>query len=82
MIDNLYFVRRTKGNVIVSIMYSKTDNKYHFVNLTKSHICHCCFNTVEDAILDMDQLKNEGKIIEYYKMENWMCVSRKENVIG
>lgn len=66
--DNLYFVRRTKGNVIVSIMYNRTDNKYHFVNLTSNHICSCCFNTINDAILDMERFKNEGKVIEYYKI--------------
>lgn len=69
MIKDMYFIRRSKGNVIVSIMHSRTDNKYHFVNLTSSHICSCCFDTVEDAILDMEQFKNEGKIIEYYKIE-------------
>lgn len=69
MIDNLYFIRRVKGNVIVSIIYNKTDNKYHFVNLTSNHICSCCFETVDKAILDMERLKKEGKIMEYYKIE-------------
>ena len=68
VINNLYFIRRTKGNVIISIMYNRTDNKYHFVNLSSNHICTCGFDTVDDAIADMEQFKNDEIIIDYYKI--------------
>ena len=44
------------------------DNKYHFVNITHNHICTCAFNNVQDAINDMDNLKKNGKILDYYKI--------------
>ena len=65
---NVYFVEREDGNVTVSIMYFPTDNKYHFVNFTKGHICACGFESVDDALVDMEKLKNEGNIINYYKI--------------
>ena len=50
-------------------MFDRKDEKYHFVNLTKDHICSCGFDTIEDAILDIEQFKNDGKIIDYYKID-------------
>lgn len=67
-INNLYFIKREKDNVVVSIMFCKADKKYHFVNLTKDHICSCAFDKIDDAILDMEHFKNNGKLIEYYKI--------------
>lgn len=68
LVNNLYFIKREKDNVIVSIMFCIADKKFYFVNLTKNHICTCGFNTIDDAILDMEHLKNSGKLIEYYKI--------------
>lgn len=50
-------------NVEVIIARNKSDDTYSFINLTKQHICPCKFKTMEDAIADMERLKNEGKII-------------------
>lgn len=66
--NEVYFVERKQGNVIVSIMHCRIDNKYHFVNLSKSHICTCAFNSIKDAINDMVKLKRLKKIINYYKI--------------
>ena len=63
---NIYFVKRQQGDVLVSIMYNRTDKKYHFVNLSKGHICSCGFETINDAILDMEHYKNNGMIDAYY----------------
>ena len=67
--NNIYFVKRKSGNVIVSIMRNKSDNTYSFVNLTKNHICPCRFNSVEDAVKDMDEKILNGEIVEYLKLE-------------
>lgn len=56
---------REHSTVIVVILYSRTDGKYHFVNLTHGHICKCAFDTVEDAIADMEKQKQEGLLIDY-----------------
>ena len=63
---NIYFVKRQQGDVLVSIMYNRTDKKYHIVNLSKGHICSCGFKTINDAILDMEHYKNNGIIDDYY----------------
>lgn len=67
--ENTYLVVREKGNVIVSIMFSKFSRSYHFVNLTKGHICSCEFETVFDAVNDMQNKKDNGEIIDFIKME-------------
>lgn len=64
-----YLVIRDKGNVIVSIMWNRVDQCYHFVNLTKGHICSCDFNTVQDAIADMQEKKDNGEIIDFVEIK-------------
>ena len=70
VLKNTYYVKRKrKDDVIVSIMYNRADNKYHFVNLLKTHICSCGFETIEEAIADMEQRKNNGSICDFYLIE-------------
>ena len=64
-----YLVIRDKGNVVVSIMWNRMDQRYHFVNLTKGHICSCDFKTVQDAIADMQEKKDNGEIIDFVEIE-------------
>ena len=66
--DNLYCVKKNTGNVIVAIMYSRSDKKYHFVNLTKDHICECGFESIEAAIYDMELKRLNGELIDYFKI--------------
>ncbi len=67
VLKNTYFVKRKrKDDVIVSIMYNKADNKYHFVNLSKNHICSCGFETIEEAIADMGARRNKSSINGFY----------------
>ena len=63
-----YLVVKRTGNVVVSIMLNHVDNKYHFVNLTKNHICKCAFDDVSAAIEDMEQQKQDGRIIDYFEI--------------
>ena len=67
--NNIYLVQRTNGNVIVSIMRNKSDNTYSFVNLTKGHICPCRFDSVEDAVKDIDEKILNGESVGYFKLE-------------
>lgn len=69
MKDNIYLVIREKDNVVVSIMMNKLDHTYSFVNLTKRHICTCKFDSIEDAIKDMEEKKDNGEIIDFINME-------------
>lgn len=67
--NNIYLVQCKSGNVIVSIMRNKSDNTYSFVNLTKNHICPCRFDSVEDAVKDIDEKILNGDIVRYFKLE-------------
>lgn len=67
--NNIYLVQRKSGNVVVSIMRNKSDGTYSFVNLTKGHICSCRFDSVEDAVKDMDEKILNGEIIGYFKLK-------------
>ena len=66
--NNIYLVTRQKDIVLVSIMRNKLDGTYSFVNLTKGHICTCKFNTVEEAVKDMQNKKETGEVISYFKV--------------
>lgn len=66
--DNVYIATRQKNNVLVSIMRNKLDGTYSFVNLTKGHIYTCKFNTIEDAVKDMQIKKENGEVISYFKV--------------
>lgn len=63
-----WLVKRPHDEIIVTIMKNKSDASYSFINLTKEHICPCRFNSVNDALRDMDRLKDSGKIIDYLKL--------------
>lgn len=67
--NNVYLVQRKSGNVMVSIMRNKSDNTYSFVNLTKGHICSCRFDSVEDAVKDMDEKILNGEVTGYFELE-------------
>lgn len=79
--NNIYLVQRKSGNVIVSIMRNKSDDTYSFVNLTKNHICPCRFNSVEDAVKDMDEKILNGEISVYSKLEEMQNIKALEKQI-
>ena len=60
-----WLVERPHDSVVVTIMRNKSDNTYSFINLTKGHICSCRFDSVDDALKDMDKQIAEGKILKY-----------------
>ena len=63
-----WLVKRPYDEVIVTIMKNKSDETYSFINLTKEHICPCKFISIDDALKDMDRLKDCGKIISYLEL--------------
>lgn len=63
-----WLVIRPNDEVIVTIMQNKADDTYSFINITKEHICSCKFNSVEDALEDMNKQIAEKKIIKYVEL--------------
>ena len=63
-----FYVERPNDDVVVYIMINRQDNKYHFVNLSHGHICSCAFDTMEDAIEDLNRCISEGSVLRYFEM--------------
>ena len=51
--------------VLIVLFKHKQEGKYSWVNFTKGHICPCKFDTVEDAIADLEKYRESGKIINF-----------------
>lgn len=64
-----WLVKRPNDKVIITIMKNKCDGTYSFINLTKEHVCPCKFNSIDDALKDMNRLKDCEKIINYFELE-------------
>lgn len=62
-------VTRPDDTIDVIIMKHKLENKWSFVNLTKGHICPCKFNSIEEAIADLDSYIEKGKVLKYKILE-------------
>lgn len=60
-------IYRDDGLRYCKILYDKRLKGYRFVNLTKEHekVCECVFETIDDALKDLDRFKSEGKVIKY-----------------
>lgn len=49
---------RTTDTVSVLILPHKETGQYSYINLTKGHICPCMFDSIEEAIADLDTYDN------------------------
>lgn len=63
-----WLVNRPKDEVVVAVMKNKVDNTYSFINLTKEHICPCKFESIDDALKDMDERVKNGEINYYFEL--------------
>lgn len=59
--------RKTKGDCCVMIVKDRATDKYCFVNLTHPHVCACRFNTVTEALQDMNK---RDDVISYEAVES------------
>ncbi len=65
----IFKVIRPKDIVYVALYRHKDTNKYSFVNLTKGHICPCKFNSIEEAIADIESQKMRGLVLNYTEIK-------------
>ena len=56
---------RPDNTVICSIMYDRHERGYRFINLTHNHICECVFLSIEDAMKDLEEKRENGDVLEY-----------------
>lgn len=61
-----FFVQRPNDWCEVEIWFDRATGKYCFVNMTKGHVCACRFDTEKDAIADLEEQKQQGKVIKYF----------------
>ena len=58
-------VERPGSTVEVAIMLDKSTGKYAFVNLTKEHVCRCRFDSVLEAVADLERERQRGHVISW-----------------
>lgn len=61
-------ILRPKDTCIVMLLPNKETGEWSFVNVTKGHICPCKFKSLEEALEDLENYKQKGKIISYEKI--------------
>ena len=48
-------IRRNRPDCIMMLCQDRTTKKWCFVNLSTEHVCACRFDTIKDAIADMEK---------------------------
>ena len=64
-----FLVSKPNETIEVLLLHYKNTNKYSFVNITKGHICSCVFNSIDEAIEDMEERKKKGLIDRYRRIK-------------
>lgn len=64
-----FIVHKENEDLDVLLLRHKNTNKYSYVNLTKGHICTCIFDSIEEAIQDMENRKKQGLLVDYTLIE-------------
>ena len=70
--DSIIEIIRKKDKVIVSIVRDENTNKYCFFNITKQHVCRCRFDSIEDAIHD---LETREEVLSYRFVKLSVCIN-------
>ena len=60
-----FIVHKETEDLDVLLLRHKGTDKYSFVNLTKGHICKCVFDSVDEAMKDIEDRKANGLLIDY-----------------
>lgn len=74
----IFKVVRPKDTVFLALCKYKGTNEYSFVNITKGHICSCKFNSIEEAIADIESQKMCGLVLSYTEI-NQSEFEKEEN---
>lgn len=64
-----FLIHKSSGTAEVLLLPHKGTDQYSFVNLTKGHICPCRFNSIDEALKDLETRKQRGYISSYKVME-------------
>lgn len=60
-----FVVHKETEDLDVLLLRHKGTDKYSFVNLTKGHICKCVFDSIDEAMKDIEDRKVKGLLIDY-----------------
>lgn len=60
-----FIVHKETEDLDVLLLRHKGTDKYSFVNLTKGHICKCVFDSVDEAMKDIEDRKAKGLLVDY-----------------
>lgn len=59
-----------KESCFVMLCKDRLSGKWCFVNLTSMHVCSCCFNTMDEAIKDLENRDD----VERYNVRDDMLI--------
>ena len=64
-----FIVHKETEDLDVLLLRHKGTDKYSFVNLTKGHMCKCVFDSVDEAMKDIEDRKVKGLLVDYEIVE-------------
>lgn len=64
-----YLVVRPNDIIEVLLLKNRDEDTWSFVNITNGHVCPCKFESIDNALEDMDRYVREGKIIRYQRVD-------------
>ena len=64
-----FIVHKENEDLSVFLLRHKNTDKWSFINMTKGHICQCIFDSIEDAMKDIEDRKKKGLLIDYEIVE-------------
>lgn len=62
-------VHKHDADLDVLLLKHKGTTQYSFVNLTRAHICPCRFDSIDEALKDLEARKHDGSICGYEIIE-------------
>lgn len=70
--------RRNRPDCIVMLCQDRTTKKWCFVNLSTEHVCTCRFDTIDDAIADLNK---RAEVVGYSVIEKPLALHLTANAI-
>lgn len=71
--------RRNRQDCIVMLCKDRATEKWCFVNLTTEHVCDCRFDSIDDAIADMEKRED---VESFSEIDNPLVYEQRVTIHG
>ena len=72
-------IRRNRPDCIVMLCQERATNKWCYVNLSTEHVCACRFDTIDDAIADMEKRED---VVGFSVIDNPLVYEQRVTLHG